>query len=207
MFLPIRLIWNLQMEKPKKIGCGLLFASGLVCILFSTIRIVQVGQDGKPRSPDPKWLTMWTIIECSTGKRSKPTLSHQADVLLAVIIGCCPMLASIVPKRRTLPSSTVSFDTQGYVRQSPNRSGEGAPRSHGLRNMLGSKSREKSSEKNSGNISMSRTGHESEEELPPRRTDGAGIRITDEIREQYRLRMEEDQRMEEARLKLEQSQV
>jgi hypothetical protein len=73
--------------------------------------------------------------------------------------------------------------------------------------MLGPKSREKSSEKNSGNISMSRTGHESEEELPPRRTDGAGIRITDEIREQYRLRMEEDQRMEEARLKLEQSQV
>ncbi|CAN9121313.1 unnamed protein product [Alternaria alternata] len=191
MFLPIRLIWNLQMEKPKKIGCGLLFASGLVCILFSTIRIVQVGQDGKPRSPDPKWLTMWTIIECST----------------AVIIGCCPVLASVVPKRRTRPSDTVSYDTQGYIRQSPNRSGEGAPRSHGLRNILGSKNREKSSEKNSGNISISRTGHESEEELPPRRTEGAGILITDEIREQYRLRMKEDQRMEEARLKLEQSQV
>lgn len=60
------------MEKPKKIGCGLLFASGLVCILFSTIRIVQVGQDGRPRSPDPKWLTMWTIIECSTGKSNAP---------------------------------------------------------------------------------------------------------------------------------------
>lgn len=68
MFLPIRLIWNLQMEKAKKIGCGLLFASGFVCILFSTIRIVQVGQDGKPKSPDPKWLTLWTIVECSTGE-------------------------------------------------------------------------------------------------------------------------------------------
>ncbi|KAL1799355.1 hypothetical protein ACET3X_003392 [Alternaria dauci] len=191
MFLPIRLIWNLQMDRPKKIGCGLLFASGLVCILFSTIRIVQVGQDGKPRSPDPKWLTMWTIIECST----------------AVIIGCCPVLASVVPKRRTRPSNSVSYDTQGYVRQSPNRSGEDAPRSHGLRNMLSSKSREKGSEKTSGNISISRTGHESEEELPPRRTEGAGILITEEIREQYMLRMKEDQRMEEARLKLEQSQV
>ncbi|CAN9139578.1 unnamed protein product [Alternaria alternata] len=127
--------------------------------------------------------------------------------MMAVIIGCCPVLASVVPKRRTRPSDTVSYDTQGYIRQSPNRSGEGAPRSHGLRNILSSKNREKSSEKNSGNISISRTGHESEEELPPRRTEGAGILITDEIREQYRLRMKEDQRMEEARLKLEQSQV
>ncbi|KAL6174397.1 hypothetical protein ACJQWK_00520 [Exserohilum turcicum] len=32
MFLPIRLLWNLQMERQKKIGCGLLFASGFVCI-------------------------------------------------------------------------------------------------------------------------------------------------------------------------------
>jgi hypothetical protein len=150
---------------------------------------------------------MWTIIECSTGKVARLTLAYQTDTLLAVIIGCCPVLASVVPKRRTRPSDTVSYDTQGYIRQSPNRSGEGAPRSHGLRNILSSKNREKSSEKNSGNISISRTGHESEEELPPRRTEGAGILITDEIREQYRLRMKEDQRMEEARLKLEQSQV
>lgn len=67
MFLPLRLIWNLQMARARKIGCILLFASGFICILFSTLRIVQVGGDGKPRSPDPKWLTMWTIIECSTG--------------------------------------------------------------------------------------------------------------------------------------------
>jgi hypothetical protein len=56
------------MERHKKIGCGLLFASGLACILFSTIRIVSVGQIDKPQSPDPKWLTMWTIIKCSTGR-------------------------------------------------------------------------------------------------------------------------------------------
>ncbi|KAG9193538.1 hypothetical protein G6011_03573 [Alternaria panax] len=191
MFLPIRLIWNLQMDKHKKIGCGLLFASGLVCILFSTIRIVQVGQDGRPQSPDPKWLTMWTIIESST----------------AVIIGCCPVLASVVPKRRTRLSDTASYDTQGHVRRSRNQPGDGASRSHGLRNMLSSKSREKGSEKYSGSISISRAGHESEEELPPRRTEGAGVLITEELREQYRLRMKEDRRMEEARLGFEQSQV
>jgi len=52
---------------------------------------------------------------------------------------------------------------------------------------------------------MSRTGHESEEQLPERRTTGSGVLITDELREQQRLRMEEDERMEEARLKFEQS--
>lgn len=59
----------LQMPRAKKIGVGILFCSGLVCILFSAIRIVQITdiKDGKPKSPDPKWLTMWTIIECSTG--------------------------------------------------------------------------------------------------------------------------------------------
>jgi hypothetical protein len=203
MFLPIRLIWNLQMERPKKIGCGLLFASGLVCILFSTIRIVQVGQDGKPRSPDPKWLTMWTIIECSTGKTYLMNMnpSAQANFFSAVIIGCCPVLASVVPKGRL--SNRISYDTQGYVRQSPNRS----THSHRLRDMLSSKSREKSNEKTSENISMSRTGHESVEELPERRKGGTGILITAEMREQHELRMEEDRMMDEARLRAEQAGV
>jgi hypothetical protein len=117
------------------------------------------------------------------------------------------MLASAVPKGRIRQSNIVSYDTQGYARQSPNRSKENAPRSHGLRNMLNSKSREKSSDKTSGDISISRTGHESEEVLPERRTAGTGILITDELREQYQLRIEEDQRMEDARLRFEQSQA
>ncbi|KAK1916497.1 hypothetical protein P3342_004316 [Pyrenophora teres f. teres] len=189
MTLPIRLIWNLQMEKAKKVGCGLLFASGFVCILFSTIRIVQVGQDGKPRSPDPKWLTMWTIIECST----------------AVIIGCCPMFASVVPKGRTPPVNPVSYDSHGYVRQSPNRSNESG--SHRLKRMMSSKNREKTGGKTMENISISRTGHDSQEELPERRTRGTGILITEELREQHEQRLEEDRRMEEAWLKTEQSNV
>jgi hypothetical protein len=106
--------------------------------------------------------------------------------------------------RRT---NTVSYDTQGYVRQSPNRSSGNEQRSHGLRNMLSSKNRDKHSEKTSQNISISRTGHESEEQLPERRTTGSGVLITDELREQQRLHMEEDERMEEARLKFEQSQA
>jgi hypothetical protein len=66
MFLPIRLVWPLQMARHRKIGVCVLFALGFVCIIFSTIRIVQI-TNGKTKSPDPKWLTMWTVIECSTG--------------------------------------------------------------------------------------------------------------------------------------------
>jgi hypothetical protein len=73
--------------------------------------------------------------------------------------------------------------------------------------MLSSKSREKSNEKTSDNISMSRTGHESVEELPERRKGGTGILITAEMREQHELRMEEDRRMDEARLRAEQAGV
>jgi hypothetical protein len=69
--------------------------------------------------------------------------------------------------------------------------------------MLSSKSREKSNEKTSDNINMSRTSHESVDELPERRKGGTGILITAEMRAQHRLRMEEDRRMEEARRRIE----
>ena len=63
--------------------------------------------------------------------------------------------------------------------------------------------RSKSSEKASENISISRTGNESVEELPERRKGGTGILITAEMREQHELRMKEDRRMEEARRRIE----
>lgn len=72
MFLPLRLVMPLKMPRNRKIGVGILFCSGFVCILFSTIRIVQITSRDGPKSPDPKWLTMWTIIECSTGSLRPP---------------------------------------------------------------------------------------------------------------------------------------
>ncbi|KAL6711709.1 hypothetical protein ACN47E_004643 [Coniothyrium glycines] len=171
MFLPLRLIWGLQMERNKKIGCGLLFASGFVCILFSTLRIVQVGGDGKPRSPDPKWLTMWTIIECST----------------AVIIGCCPVFASLIPKSR---ASRVSFNASGYVQQSAGRSNGTGSNNYRLRNMLRSKDRKKGPPSNSlGSNSMFAVGNNSEDELPPSRVNHTGIKLTPELRREHERRM------------------
>lgn len=69
MFLPIRLVWNLQMVRSEKVGILILFSGGWVCITFATLRAIQVGvQHGKAVSPDPKWLTLWTVIEVSMGK-------------------------------------------------------------------------------------------------------------------------------------------
>ena len=56
--------------------------------------------------------------------------------------------------------------------------------------MHSSKSRKKRSEKTSENVSVA-----TQDELPERRTGGTGIRVTDEMREQHRRRMEEDQRI------------
>ncbi|KAF2131846.1 hypothetical protein P153DRAFT_373712 [Dothidotthia symphoricarpi CBS 119687] len=68
MFLPFRMTWNLQMPRTQKLGVFVLFGSGWICVLFATLRVVQVGvKDGVPKSPDPKWLQMWTVIETSMG--------------------------------------------------------------------------------------------------------------------------------------------
>lgn len=67
MILPIRLIWNLQMKLRQKLSIGALFCFGWVCILISTIRVVQLGRstDGTPAT---SWLALWGTIEGSIGK-------------------------------------------------------------------------------------------------------------------------------------------
>ncbi|KAI4925521.1 hypothetical protein J4E85_007400 [Alternaria conjuncta] len=75
MFLPFRMTWNLRLPRAQKLGIFVLFGSGWICIVFATLRVVQVSvKDGLPKIPDPKWLQMWTVIETS----------------MAVIIGCAP---------------------------------------------------------------------------------------------------------------------
>ncbi|KAH7392323.1 hypothetical protein DE146DRAFT_679738 [Phaeosphaeria sp. MPI-PUGE-AT-0046c] len=162
MFLPLRLVMPLQMPRNRKIGVGILFCSGFVCILFSTIRIVQITSRNGPKSPDPKWLTMWTIIECST----------------AVIIGCCPMLAALIPKTEN-PSHRVSYDVNGYVRQSASRSGGSAPTGFKLESV---KSSTKSSKKQNSVMRSSgtRASHDEENDMvrhdDERRNDPRNVR-------------------------------
>lgn len=114
------------------------------------------------------------------------------------------MFASVVPKSKPRRTNLVFYDSRGYLRQC-NQSNESG--SHRLNRMLSPKTQEKPGNKAMENISVSRTGHDSQEELPERRTGGTGILITEELREQHQQRLEEDRRMEEALIKTEQSNV
>ncbi|KAJ5145519.1 uncharacterized protein N7515_000083 [Penicillium bovifimosum] len=87
MILPIRLIWNLQMRLRQKLSIGGLFCFGWICIIISTIRVVQLG-DTENGTPAPSWLALWGTIEAA----------------IAVIIGCCPGLYRVL--KSTLPSKT-----------------------------------------------------------------------------------------------------
>jgi hypothetical protein len=85
MALPIRLTWNLQMSKTQKAGMFILFGSGWICIAFATLRVVQLGIDekGRPTAPNPKWLLLWTILECSIGTTDPVYLyymTHKANL-------------------------------------------------------------------------------------------------------------------------------
>ncbi|KAF2641901.1 hypothetical protein P280DRAFT_548513 [Massarina eburnea CBS 473.64] len=100
MFLPIHLVWGLRMARAEKAGILVLFGGGFVCIAFGTLRVVQVGiQHGKAVSPEPKWLTLWTVIEVS----------------MAIIIGCSPTFATLV--RARIKSKKSSGNKQGYLKQ------------------------------------------------------------------------------------------
>ncbi|KAF2473677.1 uncharacterized protein BDR25DRAFT_386509 [Lindgomyces ingoldianus] len=105
MFLPIRLIWNLQMPRAQKLSVVALFCTGFVCIFFAIIRIVQIGvKADNSTTPSTSWLAFWAIIECS----------------IAVIIGCCPAFAALY--RTTRNTQRAAYSVQGYAKQPSGRS-------------------------------------------------------------------------------------
>lgn len=115
MFLPIGLIWNLQRPKLQKIGMGVLFGIGWICIAMAIIRVVSIGSKaGNSSTPSSSWLALWAIIESA----------------IAVIIGCGPGLYSTAKevhttrKAGTYGSSGVgkgntryAYESDGYRRQ------------------------------------------------------------------------------------------
>lgn len=87
------------MARGQKLAVIVLFASALVCIVFATLRVVQIGRKaGNNTSPSPSWLALWTMIESA----------------VAIGIGCCPAFAVLYRASR---APYVSYDTQGYVRR------------------------------------------------------------------------------------------
>lgn len=66
MALPVRLIWNLKMKTKQKLSIGGLFCFGWICIIISTIRVIQLGETVNG-VPAPSWLALWATIEASIG--------------------------------------------------------------------------------------------------------------------------------------------
>jgi hypothetical protein len=88
MFLPIRLVWNLQMERVEKTGIIILFCGGFVCIAFSSLRVFKVGmRNSDAVAPNAKWLTLWTIIEVSIGMFT-PLLGESSAVITDRGLSC-----------------------------------------------------------------------------------------------------------------------
>ncbi|KAJ5747720.1 uncharacterized protein N7511_009416 [Penicillium nucicola] len=115
MALPLRLIWNLKMKSKQKISIGALFCFGWICIIISTIRVVQLGESVNG-VPSTSWLALWATIEAS----------------IAVMIGCCPGLYRVI--RTSMSSSKATYPYDSYNMRG--RGGEGIPshRSGGPRN-------------------------------------------------------------------------
>ncbi|KAF2751074.1 hypothetical protein M011DRAFT_491697 [Sporormia fimetaria CBS 119925] len=105
MALPIQLVWNLQLPRGQKIAVIALFSSGFVCIVFATLRVSQIAVKAKQddASPEPTWLSLWSIIETS----------------VAVCIGCMPAFA--IAYRRHVAQS--QHTGEGYIRQGPSNAG------------------------------------------------------------------------------------
>lgn len=113
MALPIRLIWHLQMPRTQKLGIIALFGIGTILITIATLRVVQIGSKAQSSSqPSASWLALWGTIECA----------------IAVVIGCCPAFVSLI-RNRVSPS--VSYNTQGFVRQQEAGSARAASSSGG----------------------------------------------------------------------------
>ncbi|KAF2821969.1 hypothetical protein CC86DRAFT_410364 [Ophiobolus disseminans] len=142
MALPIRLIWNLQMPRTQKFGIIGLFGIGVILIAIATLRVAQIG--GKARSasqPSASWLALWGVIECS----------------IAVIIGCCPAFVILI-RNHTTPS--VSYNTQGFVRQRDGSEGNGSTGDVKMNSIVGSSHAAKSTKVSNKSTSSKEAGWE-----------------------------------------------
>lgn len=110
MALPIRLTWNLQMPRSKKIGVYLIFLAAVICIIVATVRAVQVTHNIRKDPSSWKasqWLAVWGMVEAST----------------AVVIGFAPAFAALI-RAAVIKTSTQThtYDPHGYHKQPSSRS-------------------------------------------------------------------------------------
>ncbi|EWC47299.1 hypothetical protein DRE_03418 [Drechslerella stenobrocha 248] len=88
MVLPLRLLYGLKVNKKQKVGLGIIFSLGTLCIIFAIIRGVGsiVGEN-----IIPIWLAVWT----------------QSESCVAVIVACLPSLRTLLLNRSMTGGSPI----------------------------------------------------------------------------------------------------
>jgi hypothetical protein len=105
MLLPIGIIQNLQIPLARKIQIGGLFALGILVIIASIVRVIQVGATTGTNNTTPSlaWLALWSIIESS----------------VAIMVGCSP---GLYRKAKAVYSNTLvhAYNSRGYIKTTEN---------------------------------------------------------------------------------------
>jgi hypothetical protein len=63
MSIPIRLLWNLQINTAEKISVGAAFCVGIITMIFAIVRVVSLDSSVKAGEVSPTWLALWGNIE------------------------------------------------------------------------------------------------------------------------------------------------
>ncbi len=63
MSIPIRLLWNLQINMAEKISVGGAFSVGIITMIFAIVRVVSLDTSVKAGEVSPTWLALWGNIE------------------------------------------------------------------------------------------------------------------------------------------------
>ena len=91
MALPLRLLWNLQINRQQKTALAAIFSLGFIIIIFAIVRVIETS--ASIHHVDPVWLALWSMIEAGIGMTySNVKYSLPADRWIA---SCCSLMPPI----------------------------------------------------------------------------------------------------------------
>ncbi|KAL8865371.1 MAG: hypothetical protein Q9198_009352 [Flavoplaca austrocitrina] len=65
MLFPLQILWNLRLDRVRKLSIMAIFGVGIVCIVISTIRVANIHSRTQASQPAPSWLMLWAVIEAA----------------------------------------------------------------------------------------------------------------------------------------------